>query len=483
MRGELCQFDHGSEPIILDTTSQSMFSLPANGAPLLPTPGPTAAANWAEPYNPEAPAMDSGHHQGANGRRGPPPPRMMPSHPINAPGQFHPGAPPLGFFPRGPPPPRGMVPFNPNHGPPGHNNYNQGRPRELAVIQPQDTENTERPQMDNRQQFEGHQGMMMRGRGRGRGRGFGRGGRVGFGGRRQPDQPDKCTLEVRKLPAELNTISHLNQHFSKFGTIVNLQVCFEGDREAALIQFASHAEAQAAHRSTEAVLNNRFIKVFWHSKTEQQNNPNPVQEGNPEDQNSTEEGQAEKRIPVKDRLSALPASGDENKNKRTVFNPNLLKKSNMVSDQKVSSAPGGDVVHPIVKMKSEQKKENMLRKMEMQKKHQELMSSYMQQQKLLFNKIAVAKSDVEKKKIKEEILNVSSRLKTLETLMKKDAQELKQLLGGHGHAVAPKVVITADKAEVIKKEVPVAIDELPSEKELLDRELDLYQKLRDESND
>lgn len=45
-----------------------------------------------------------------------------------------------------------------------------------------------------------------------------------------------------------------------------LQVCYEGDPEAALIQFSSHAEAHAAYRSTEAVLNNRFIKVFWHNK-------------------------------------------------------------------------------------------------------------------------------------------------------------------------------------------------------------------------
>lgn len=29
--------------------------------------------------------------------------------------------------------------------------------------------------------------------------------------------------------------------------------------------FSTHAEANAAYRSTEAVLNNRFIKVFWHN--------------------------------------------------------------------------------------------------------------------------------------------------------------------------------------------------------------------------
>jgi len=41
-------------------------------------------------------------------------------------------------------------------------------------------------------------------------------------------------------------------------------VSFNGDREGALVTFSSHAEAQAAYRSTEAALNNRFMKVFWH---------------------------------------------------------------------------------------------------------------------------------------------------------------------------------------------------------------------------
>lgn len=31
-------------------------------------------------------------------------------------------------------------------------------------------------------------------------------------------------LEVRKIPRELNNITKLNEHFSKFGTIVNIQV-------------------------------------------------------------------------------------------------------------------------------------------------------------------------------------------------------------------------------------------------------------------
>lgn len=87
-----------------------------------------------------------------------------------------------------------------------------------------------------------------------------------------------CALEVRKIPPALNIITHLNNHFGKFGKIVNIQVQFEGDPEAALITFSSHAEANAAYRSTEAVLNNRFIKMFWHNNNNSTNNEQ--QQGN-----------------------------------------------------------------------------------------------------------------------------------------------------------------------------------------------------------
>ena len=43
-------------------------------------------------------------------------------------------------------------------------------------------------------------------------------------GYRKPDQTN-CTLEVRKVPKEFNNISKLNEHFGKFGTLKNIQVC------------------------------------------------------------------------------------------------------------------------------------------------------------------------------------------------------------------------------------------------------------------
>ncbi len=35
---------------------------------------------------------------------------------------------------------------------------------------------------------------------------------------------DNATLEVRKVPQEFNNIAKLNEHFGKFGTLVNVQV-------------------------------------------------------------------------------------------------------------------------------------------------------------------------------------------------------------------------------------------------------------------
>ncbi|KAM9312632.1 RNA-binding protein 27-like [Gastrophryne carolinensis] len=84
-------------------------------------------------------------------------------------------------------------------------------------------------------------------------------------------------LEVRKIPQDLNNITKLNEHFSKFGTIVNIQVAFQGDPEGALIQYLTNEEARIAISSTEAVLNNRFIRVLWHRENNEQSSQQPQQ--------------------------------------------------------------------------------------------------------------------------------------------------------------------------------------------------------------
>lgn len=99
----------------------------------------------------------------------------------------------------------------------------------------------------------------MRGRGRG-----------SFDHNRLGPRPSKnngnCCLEVRKIPRELNKIESLINHFSRFGNVVSIQISFDNDPEGALVTFYSHLDAMNAYRSTDAVLNNRFIKVYWYNK-------------------------------------------------------------------------------------------------------------------------------------------------------------------------------------------------------------------------
>lgn len=53
-------------------------------------------------------------------------------------------------------------------------------------------------------------------------------------------------------------------HLEIYSSYFKSQVAYNGDPEGALIQFATYEEAKKAISSTEAVLNNRFIKVYWH---------------------------------------------------------------------------------------------------------------------------------------------------------------------------------------------------------------------------
>ncbi|MEE6470915.1 hypothetical protein FKM82_009115, partial [Ascaphus truei] len=128
--------------------------------------------------------------------------------------------------------------------------------------------------------------------------------------KKMPFGNENTKLELRRIPPEMNNISKLNEHFSKFGTLVNLQVAYEGDREGALIQFATYDEAKKAISSTEAVLNNRFIKMYWHRQGFTQQIQNPT---------SPKVGQLPMQPPnlpvmkqsVKERLGPVPSSNIE----------------------------------------------------------------------------------------------------------------------------------------------------------------------------
>lgn len=292
---------------------------------------------------------------------------------------------------------------------------------------------------------------------------------------------DNTKLELRRIPPELNSISKLNEHFSKFGTLVNLQVAYEGDPEGALIQFATHAEAKKAISSTEAVLNNRFIKMYWHRENPAQHThapkvgqlnvqpPNlpvikqsvkerlgPVPSSNMEPAEAqsanTEALQTVTKVPIKERLGFIakrtPTTTDKVFStstglRKTVYNPEALK------------AMQKSVTYSTHNTDAQKKKQETLKlQQDVRKKKQEILEKHIETQKMLITKLEKNKSM--KADDKADIL------KTLETLtnsITKLRDELKAVSSA-GNAVR------RNRSKV------------QMQKELLDTELDLYKKLQ-----
>ncbi|XP_026234339.1 LOW QUALITY PROTEIN: RNA-binding protein 26 [Anabas testudineus] len=292
--------------------------------------------------------------------------------------------------------------------------------------------------------------------------------------KRPPFFPNTKLL-VRQIPSELNNISKLNEHFSKFGTIVNLQVAYQNDPEGALIQFASPDEARRAMQSTEAVLNNRFIKVHWfrddggdvhslgQSHTQQQLQPQPPMQppatslkqsvkdrlgpllpANSEPaQDSSVASQNPSKVSVKDRLgfSAKPAAPFEKVFStsvgltKTVYNPAALKAVQKTTEEAL--------------IKSQ---EALRLQQDVRKKKQEILEKHIETQKLLISKMEKNKTMKAEDKAK-----IMETLDTLTKSITKLQEEIKGISGSSNPLRTAK-----SKAE--------------AQKELLDTELDLYKK-------
>ncbi|XP_034934602.1 RNA-binding protein 26-like isoform X2 [Chelonus insularis] len=228
MRGDLCPYDHGTDPVVLEDVALSRFiSVGPHGAQApgtvpvtaIPEPPPGHNGNAPPPHVPLASL---------------PPPHLRNQHHSNM--EYNPDAPSM--EPR--------LPWG-RHPQPNAGIYGRGQ-RELisvpVISHPPEVTHPPANPLKRKQTFD-----------------FNRLGPK----QRIVHNPANCSLELKKVPRILNNITQLNNHFSKFGKIVNIQVNFGGDPEAALVTFQLPSEAKAAYRSTEAVLNNRFIKVFWHN--------------------------------------------------------------------------------------------------------------------------------------------------------------------------------------------------------------------------
>ncbi|KJH46818.1 hypothetical protein DICVIV_07144 [Dictyocaulus viviparus] len=251
MQGDHCVFDHGPDPVVVDDSALEKmvkipekptshnFTIPPPGyhPPNPPPPGvepifaaPPPGSRSVEGYNPEAPSLSGPDFSM------PPPPIPVPintgawrASPYAVPTTANVVVPTIGYDPSG------GIPVDPS---------SAGAVSRPPVVR-----------------------TSIRGRTRG-------GPLAGRFPQAPNNRGDGKTLQVKKIPPEFNNIAKLNEHFAAFGSIVNMQVRFNGEADAALITYASRHEAMSAYKSPQPVLNNRFIKVFFY-------NPDTVAAGNP----------------------------------------------------------------------------------------------------------------------------------------------------------------------------------------------------------
>ncbi|KFV20522.1 RNA-binding protein 27, partial [Tauraco erythrolophus] len=270
-------------------------------------------------------------------------------------------------------------------------------------------------------------------------------------------------LEVRKIPPELNNITQLNEHFSKFGTIVNIQVAFQNDPEAALIQYLTNDEARKAISSTEAVLNNRFIRVLWHREGDRQ--PPLLQQQQQQVPTQSLHHQLHLQQQALTTTPAVTMHSNLSKvlcRRQLAVEPCRLSTfstptshSKMVyssSNLKTSVKPGAGSKPHDVQEALKKKQEAMKLQQDMRKKKQEMLEKQIECQKMLISKLE--KNKAMKPEERAEIM------KTLKELAGKISQ-LKDELKTSSATSTPSKLKSKTEAQ----------------KELLDAELDFHKRL------
>ncbi|XP_047038809.1 RNA-binding protein 26 [Helicoverpa zea] len=379
MRGDLCQWDHGSDPVVLEDAAAALSSVLAlPPAPAVPEYNPLTPDIWCGGFPAYPPPQP--HH--------PHPPRELI---------------PIPRIRQSAPVPRAAGAAPPRHPPPHKKNFDYNR--------------------------------------------------FGAGRPPLPANAANCSLEVKKVPRGLNDITHLNNHFCKFGKIVNIQVCYDGDPEAALITFSNPTEANVAYKSTEAVLNNRFIKVFWHNPENKQENMAPSGQlaNKQNDRQNSQHPMSHNKVLIN--RDNIKATADNNAKQ-------LMEKQEKEKELSNGVEPKKEVVKPSLN-KSKQV-------MEMHKRAQALLETQLQQQMLLIQRLEQGNVTGPQKSALLEA--ISSAQEGIEKLRK----ELVAYNGTLKQMQDESVARNLSRLQLAQAKKPKTKEE--AQKEILDAELDLFTK-------
>ncbi|KAJ3330873.1 hypothetical protein HDU76_004639 [Blyttiomyces sp. JEL0837] len=267
----------------------------------------------------------------------------------------------------------------------------------------------------------GSSGMTVRPGGRGRGAPRGgtfRGGRGGrVGGNVHRGKSD--TIVVENIPEEHCTLDKVNEFFKKFGVITNIQI--QQRYRKAVVQYGSPAEAAAAWGSPDAIFSNRFVKVYF---------LDPESDSN---------------------LTATSSSTD------TPAATGAVNAAETKSGVLAPAVPTTVTAPSETKLKIEEKKKQLRTMMELQKQKELLIKKQIEYQKEIMEKL-------EKKKLSaKEKAELLSALKTAE------------------EATRTTISSAVQSSAAVKASVPVKLTPEELERQRLDREMDLFNKLQESS--
>lgn len=441
MKGDLCCFDHGTDPVVVEgsvlnfNASDSIVSSktlvtdnthtqevsPSAPPPLPPSPPPPlpplpTAGYVPEAYNPESPGMN------------PPPP----APPLD----YHPS-----YFIHNQ---SGVLSFHiPLHNSPSSNQMHPKPIRSRELIGVPTVPIHKSPTLRDAVPLKELPLSNKR-----KGPVYSR-----LGSRLGPPKPKKyafesrCTLLLQKVPQHMNTINSINQHFCQFGTVTNIQVNYGDDPEAALVKFQNHFEANNAYKSAQAVMNNRFIKIFWHSNALFPPEPIKAEPSSSNDnkseimhtQNVFSGGSSIKVSQDKVPERSVSYSTRGSLSCRTVFNPAsfVLKKADSASS---------------LRNQKEEKKDALNKRLVLHRKMEKFLNSEIENQKLILERLTKAKDPKKKEFLKKVVQNLADNITSLQSTYRKSSQELVKFL---------------NESQSTKNE---------TEKELLDAEIDLYKQ-------
>ena len=89
-----------------------------------------------------------------------------------------------------------------------------------------------------------------------------RGGRAAFSSTNSGHNQRNTTVVVEQIPQEHLSNESVQQFFSEFGQIENINL--QPQNRLAILKFADHASAQRAFESPKVIFDNRFVKLYWY---------------------------------------------------------------------------------------------------------------------------------------------------------------------------------------------------------------------------